>query len=225
MPNSQSLPTRGITLDTDNPDELTKIQPERQRSFVQLQRGPLSFKVRELVWGDAGIQSERWTCGLRMQLGRHSSYVSFAFITQARARWMGVPIGPGSVLRIVGPWECVSDGALEFVAFAVSRSAFEAAALLVRDPDQYEMPCENRAGRRNDAVLLAMRLFRDLHALQSRVSHRAALSAAPHPGSWSLLESSTRHQSQPAWPPPPPPRAPCGPPLNFKKPPPPKIPN
>jgi AraC family ethanolamine operon transcriptional activator len=177
MPISQSLPTRRVSLDTDNPDELTKIQPERPRSFVQLQRGALSFKMRELAWGHAGIQSERWTCGIRMQVSRPSSYVTFGLITQARARFMGAPIGPGSVLRIVGPWECVSEGAFEYMAFAVSRSTFEAAALLARDPGEYEMPSENRVGRRTDAMALAMRLLQDLHALQDRVPHPAALAA------------------------------------------------
>jgi AraC family ethanolamine operon transcriptional activator len=115
-----------------------------------------------------------------MQVDRPSSYVTFAFITQARARFMGAPIGAGSVLRIAGPWECVSDGVFEYVAFAVSRSKLEAATLLVRDPGQNELPVENRAGRRNDALLLAMRLFRDLYALQGRgrTSHPVAFTAA-----------------------------------------------
>lgn len=177
MPGSQSLPTRKVRLDTDNPDVLTKIQPERPRTFVQLQRGALRFKLHELTWGNAGLQSERWTCGIRMQVSRPSSYVTFALITQARARFTGAPIGPGSVLRIVGPWECVSEGTFEYMAFAVTRSTFEAAALLARDPGQHEMPSENHVGRRDDALALAMRLLQDLHALQDRVTHPAALAA------------------------------------------------
>ena len=177
MPNSQPLPTRGVSLDTDNPDVFATIQPERPRAFVQLQRGTLSFKLRELAWGNAAIQSERWTCGIRMQVSRPSSYVTFAVITQARARFMGAPIGPGSVLRIVGPWECVSEGAFEYLAFAISRSTFESAALLTRDPGPFEMPSENRVGQRNDAIALAMRLLQDLNALQDRTPHPAALAA------------------------------------------------
>lgn len=178
MPVSQSLPTRGITLQTDNPDELSRVQPERQRSFVQLQRGVLSFKLEELAWGGAAIQSEQWSRGLRLQVARPSSYVTFAFITQGRARWMGAPIGPGSVLRISGPWDCVSEGALEYAAFAVSRSDLESAAVLVHDADPLAMATGNLAGRRNDAVLLAMRLLRDMHALKGLVNHPAALAAA-----------------------------------------------
>lgn len=175
----QSLPTRGLALETDNLDELAEIQPERNRSVVQLERGALRFKLQELVWGEAGIHTEQWTCGIRMQLGRPSSYVSFSFITQARAHWMGVPIGPGSVLRIVGPWECVSRGPVEHVTLVVSQRAFESAAALVRDPDgEHGAPSENHASRRSDGVLLAMRLLRDLQALQRQASHSAALAAA-----------------------------------------------
>ncbi len=175
---SQSLPTRGTILDSGNPDDLTRIQPERPRSIVQLERGTLSFKLQELAWGEAAIQSERWTCGVRMQVLRPSSYVTFGFITQARGRWMGVPIGPGSVLEIVTPWECVNEGVFAYLAFAVSRSALESAALQVRDPGQQEIPTENRVGRRNDAALIAMRLHRGLHALQGPTSHPAAFAAA-----------------------------------------------
>ena len=171
------LPVRTSTIDTDDPDDLSNAQPERRRSLVQLESGALRLRIREVAWGEAAIQSEFWSHALRVQQDRPSSYVAYAFITRGSARWMGVPIGPGSIVRTSQPWECVSEGPFEYVAFGVGRSAFESAALSVRDPNQPASPAEVRVGVRLDSAPLSMQLLSELNALLGPGSHTATRDA------------------------------------------------
>lgn len=170
-----ALPIRRIDLETESPGEIEQLQPERNRSIIQLQSGRPRFRMREFGWGKAAIQAEGWARGIRVLQNRPTSYVAYAFVTRGSARWMGVPIGPGSILRIQGPWELVSQGEFEYVAFAISRAWLESVQERMKEPGWDGLPNGYRVEKRRDSVLIAMRLLDNLDVLQRRAVVRSTL--------------------------------------------------
>jgi len=180
MSNEQPLPVRRISLVTDSAELLTALQPERPRSIVQIQPGEAAFALREVAWGDAALQRERWGCGTRIRVERPSTYVCFALMTRVEgaARWMGTPFGRGSIMRIVDGWDAATTGPVETIAFAVGREALAEAELRLRDPDWTPPGDRNRVGVAPDFEALAPALVRLLERVDAADAHPAAQHSA-----------------------------------------------
>ncbi len=166
MTTAQALPCRQLRLETRNFQEIESRQPERHRSVVQLESGSLAFRLRELSWGAASLQNEAWSHGIRIVADRPSSYLSFACVTRGDARWMGRSIGPGSVLRIEGPWDCSSRGPFEYVAFGVPLAAFQCAADQVAGGERVPTEPGNRILTYAEPWVLTRRLIEAFDALE-----------------------------------------------------------
>lgn len=180
MPISHPLPIRRITIQADCAEELAALQPERPRAMVQLRRGDVPFQLQELSWGQASIQCERWSSGIRLQQDRPAGYVCFVLITRldGEARWMGAPIEEGNILRIVEGWDLVTTGRLDYIAFAVGRTALEQAEVLMWGGDDSRIARENRIGRTKGFPVVARQLRRTLDLLSSPNVDLTALACA-----------------------------------------------
>lgn len=179
-PQPHPLPVRRLSIAAECAEGLASLQPERPRSIVQLHRSQGNFQLQEFSWGQASIQRERWGSGVRLQQGRPTSYVAFAVITRVEgdARWMGSPFETGSILRIAEPWEAVTSGPLEYLTFAVGRSALDAAEARVLDPHETPVPFENRIGRARGIELLVRNLRRALKVLPTSDPSSTAFATA-----------------------------------------------
>lgn len=177
MATAKAIPHRQIRLATGNPDEIEKRQPERRRSLVQLESGLLEFRLHELSWGDAAIQAERWSCGIRVVTDRPSSYLTFVYVIRGDAHWMGRSIGTGSLLRIDGPWDCRSRGPFEYVAFGVPMADYEQAADRVAGGEHPAPQAGNRILSGAPFPMLVPRLFGSLYALEQSALHPALTKA------------------------------------------------
>lgn len=80
-------------------------------------------------------------------------------------------------MRIAGPRELVSEGDLEYVAFAVSRKRLERIDVRTLEPGQDDLPAGYRVRQRRDSALIAMRLLGDLEDLRCRSREPAVLDA------------------------------------------------
>lgn len=179
MSERPAIPLRQVLIETANIDAIAELQPERRRSVVQLEPGVQQFRLRELAWGLAALQSEHWTRGIRLVLERPTSYLTYGVVLRGDARWMGNPIGPGSILRIDGPWDCSTRGAFQYVAFAVPRASYELATIQVAAPNGTHVMPGTRILSSTEGPLLAARLIGMLAALdQSALDPSAAQVAA-----------------------------------------------
>jgi AraC family ethanolamine operon transcriptional activator len=178
MQNPQPFAIRAVALDTDDTDALGIVQPERRRRYEQLHRGRFRGSLAEQAWGSAALMHERWNCGLRVRCDRPGGYVAFAVIarTEGDARWCGASVAPGTLLRVVEPWELSSSGSLELVSFGVGCAALDAVTVQLAGTEWAPTP-GNRRSESRDGVRLVGRLTGMLRSLEA-AAEPAALAAA-----------------------------------------------
>jgi AraC family ethanolamine operon transcriptional activator len=176
---SDALPRRQVRVETDDPDELVGAQPERKRRVDQLGAGRFQAELIEAAWGAAALQTERWSCGLRVRSDRPPGYVTFALVVCAGdTRWCGTPLAPGELVRIEEPWELACSGAVELVAFAVDRARLRDVEARLAGGERGPAPTGNARARVEAADRLGDRLRRLLGVVGSSPLASPALAAA-----------------------------------------------
>lgn len=179
MIDSGSLPTRTLRVETDDPQELAEVQPERRRRFDQLGRGRFRGDLDEMGWGAAALQREHWSCGVRVRCDRPIDYVAFGVIDAVGdVRWCGAALAPGDFLRVEEPWELTSSGPLDLAAFAVDRARLREVEDHLAGGARRSPPAGNSRGRTPHARQLSERLRGLLAALRAAPVGAVALAAA-----------------------------------------------
>jgi AraC family ethanolamine operon transcriptional activator len=176
----QALPIRRVRLETQDPDAVAAVQPERRRSYQQISRGAFRGTVIEQSFGCAALLDERWSCGVRVRCGRAGGYTAFALPAAAggEVRWCGDELAPGAVLRVDEPWEMATAGSFAFLAFGVDGAALAAAELQLAGGEERSAAPGNRVMRGVDVPPLLERLRVLLRALSEAPPHAAALAVA-----------------------------------------------
>lgn len=175
---TQSLPLRAIGIETDDADALAAAQPERRRRFDQVGRGPFRATLHEVAWGTAALQTERWSCGVRLRCDRPAGYVTFGVLqAHGDARCCGVVLPRPALLRIVGPWELSSSGPVDMVAFAVDEGLLEGVAHRLAGGEAPSVSAGNRCGPAPNGPV-AEELLRLLRTIRSMPPEAGALTAA-----------------------------------------------
>ncbi len=177
MENPQPLPLRRAVADASCVDEFSALQPERGRTAIQTHPGRFHSQLREVSWGSAAIQQERWECGVRVRCERATDFVAFGLISRVvgEARWNGAPVAPGMLVRVSQPWTAFTGPLLELIGFGLDRKALDAAASAVRGPDLDPRRTQDRRVRVHDPEPIATFLRRRLGILEQSSLERIAL--------------------------------------------------
>jgi AraC family ethanolamine operon transcriptional activator len=92
-------------------------------------------------------------------------------------RWCGAPLAPGSVVRVVDPWELTSSGPVELVCFGVAGAALHAVNVALAGDEWTPLAGNRRLGAAYGARLVE-RLSAMHRALDVAKAELAALEAA-----------------------------------------------
>lgn len=178
---ADALPTRAVDVETDDLDVLIASQPERRRRLDQIRSGRFRATLHEVAAGAAAVQTESWSCGLRVRSDRLAGYLTYAVVdpVAGEARWCGVPLAADHLLRIDQPWEISSNDGLALVAFAVDATRLaEVQDQLAGGVERRSTPAGNRCGPSSDAGALREALPRLLDSMRALPADSPALASA-----------------------------------------------
>jgi len=120
--------SKGIrSLLTNDIDELSQFQLNKNRRYTQLQAGQLQGKYAEVNLGDVQIFREKLTAGTLIEAAPASDFIPFAAILSniESFNFCGVKIEKNSILQATGGfWEGSFKDNLDYVAAAFNREKF-----------------------------------------------------------------------------------------------------
>lgn len=171
----QSLPRRATDLSTTDHAELSAVQPERGREYVQTRPAEFRGSIRERTGGGVGALQEFWSCALRVRCARPRGYVAFAVISSADPiDWCATEVEEECVLEVGRDWELTTRGPAQVFSIAVDLALLEAVEAKLaggqpsspRDVNRVlRMPPDSEAGER---IRSAVRCALDSRALLPR---------------------------------------------------------
>ncbi|MBM7074350.1 helix-turn-helix transcriptional regulator [Shewanella sp. 202IG2-18] len=106
------------SIETNNLEELSHFQPNKNRHYTQLKTGNLNVRYNEVNLGSAQIMREALTTGGMIQATPNSQYIPFAFplIHSSNFRFCGQERRNHTFCKASGgSWEMVYDDNLDYI--------------------------------------------------------------------------------------------------------------